>query len=223
MTFGAAPGDADRLPIGRVAVYLLGVAVLAGSLTLLFLSMRAVLDIGGACASGGPYVPLVECPEAVVVMTPLSIFAGIAGVFLMLWGGAALGGRWISLIFLAWPALFLSLGWNFLQYGFFPPEGADGWVWSWIFCGVLFVLMGAVPLVGAIGMIHDESDGSRAFARGHVLVRPTPSLPTVDAPTTDRDLVDRLERLADLRRRGDITSEEYELATARLLGSTARS
>ncbi len=123
MTFGAVTGDADRLPIGRVAVYLLGVAVLAGSLTLLFLSMRAVLDIGGACASGGPYVPRVACPEAVVAMTPLSIFAGIGGVFLMLWGGAALGGRWISVIFLAWPALFLSLGWNFLQYGFFPPRG----------------------------------------------------------------------------------------------------
>ncbi len=49
----------------------------------------------------------------------------------------------MGLVFLAWPALFLSLGWNFLAYGFFPPEG--GWVWSWLFCGVLFVLMGAVP------------------------------------------------------------------------------
>jgi Short C-terminal domain len=225
---GAAAISADRLPLGRVVAYLLGVAILAGSLTLLFLSMRAVLDIGGACASGGPYVPRVECPDAVVAATPLSIFAGIGGVFLMLWGGSALGSRWIGLIFLVWPALFLSLGWNFLQYGFFPPEGADGWVWSWIFCGVLFVLMGAVPLVGVIGMIHDERDGSRAFARGRVVVRPSPSpartgavapVAEVADPASDRDLVDRLERLADLRRRGDITSEEFELAKARLLGT----
>jgi len=235
MTFGAA-AEREHVPLGRVVAYLLGVAVLAGSLTLLFLSMRAVLEIGGACASGGPYVPRVECPDAVVAATPLSIFAGIGGGFLMLWGGAALGGRWISVIFLVWPALFLSLGWNFLQYGFYPPEGADGWVWSWIFCGVLFVLMGALPLIGVIGMIHDERDGSRAFARGRVVVRPNAAPPpsmssalgtvapasTVDAhdrdPASDRDLVDRLERLADLRRRGDITSEEYDLAKARLLG-----
>jgi hypothetical protein len=193
-------------------------------------------------------VPRVECPDAVVAATPLSIFAGIGGVFLMLWGGAALGSRWIGLIFLVWPAVFLSLGWNFLQYGFFPPGGADGWVWSWIFCGVLFVLMGAVPLVGVIGMIHDERDGSRAFARGRVVVRPSPAPPSpasapspasparavapaawvVDPPSeprtpadpaSDDDLVGRLERLADLRRRGDISTEEYELAKARLLGT----
>ncbi len=87
-------------------------------------------------------------------------------------------------------------------------------------------------------MIHDESDGSRAFARGRVVVRPgpPPARPTtpvapgpgpVPSPTSvadtdaadDGDLVDRLERLADLRRRGDITSAEYELAKARLLGT----
>ena len=101
------------------------------------------MDLGGFCASGGPYEIAVECPDAVVATTPLSIFGGFLSAGLMLWGGAALGGSWISLVFLAWPALFLTLGWNFLAYGFFPPEG--GWVWSWIVCGVLFVLMGGVP------------------------------------------------------------------------------
>src|SRR5574338_465926 len=140
-------------PLGRVAAYLLGVAVLAASITLLFLSMRAVLDIGGACASGGPYVPRVECPDAVVAMTPLSIFAAFGGIGLMLWGAAAMPGPWSGLVFLAWPALFLSLGWNFLEYGFFPPDGADGWVWSWIFCGVVFVVMGAAPLLFVVGAL----------------------------------------------------------------------
>jgi hypothetical protein len=49
--------------------------------------------------------------------------------------------------------LFISLGWNFLQYGFFPPDG--GWIWSWVVCGVLFVVMGAVPLVVAIAALRD--------------------------------------------------------------------
>jgi len=210
-------------PIGRMIAYLLGVAVLAASITLLFLSMRAVLDIGGACASGGPYVPRVECPDAVVAMTPLSIFAAFGGIGLMLWGAAAMSGPWAGLAFLAWPALFLSLGWNFLEYGFFPPEGADGWVWSWIFCGVVFVLMGALPLVFVVGAWR-EATGERAYGGGRVVVRRAP--PMTSAPSSPRpettpaehdDIVERLERLAALRRAGDITNDEYELTKARLL------
>ena len=107
---------------------------------------------GGSCASGGPYVPAVECPDAVVALTPLSIlrvfiFGGLAG-----WGGASLGAAWLGLIALGWPALFLSLGWNFLEFpGFAPPDGEQGgFIWSWIFCGIVFVLMGGIPLAAAI-------------------------------------------------------------------------
>jgi hypothetical protein len=210
-------------PFGRVAAYLLGVAILAASITVLFLSMRAVLDIGGACASGGPYVPRVTCPDAVVAMTPLSIFAAFGGIGLMLWGATAIPGPWAGLVLLSWPALFLSLGWNFLEYGFFPPEGAEGWIWSWIFCGVVFVIMGALPLVFVIGAWR-EASGERAFADGRVVVRrarPMTSIaapPPIEATAAERgDIVDRLERLAALRGAGDITSEDYALAKARLL------
>ncbi len=243
MTFGPRePGP----PLGHVAIYLLGVAGLAFSIALLWLGMRAVMDLGGFCASGGPYQINVECPDAVVATTPLSIFGGFIAAGLMAWGGTALGGSWVSLVFLAWPALFLSLGWNFLEYGFFPPEG--GWVWSWLFCGVLFVLMGAVPLVAVIGSVREETHGGRAYAAGRVVVRPRPTAPTPtplappdapssgdpriayrpapeppsvaatddvttrDAATTAEPLVDRLERLAAMRRRGDLTSAEYEAA-----------
>jgi len=221
------------VPLSNVAGYLLGVAVLAGSLTLLFLSMRAVMDVGGMCASGGPYVPRVECPDAVVAFMPLSIFSGLAGVGLMVWGGSAIPGPWASLALLAWPALFVSLGWNFLEYGFFPPEGADGWVWSWVFCGVLFMVMGLGPVIVAIGSAREAlDDGGRAYVGGRVVVRPQPlprtagsapsrSIADEDPPDEDEDgdVVDRLERLAALRRAGDITNEEYELAKDRLLRS----
>ncbi len=222
MTLGA-PGRAP-LPLGHVVAYLFGIAGLAFCIALLWLGMRAVMDLGGFCASGGPYVIAVECPDAVVATTPLSIFGGLLAVGLIVWGGSSLDGAWAGLAFLAWPALFLSLGWNFLEFGFFPPDG--GWVWSWLLCGVLFVLMGAVPLVVAIAAMREDGGGGRAYASGRVVVRPRPSPPTppLAAPDTrpgDGALVDRLERLAGLRRRGDLTNEEYETAKAATLAEAA--
>jgi hypothetical protein len=212
----------------RVAAYLIGVAGLAFCITLLWFGMRAVLDIGGFCASGGPYVIADQCPEAVIATTPLSILGGLVAVGLMLWGAAGLGSGWLGLVFLAWPALFISLGWNFLQYGLFPPDG--GLIWSWVICGVLFVAMGAVPLWVAISVWREGSGaGERAYAAGRVVVRPRPLMtePAVQPPAPDPDtpegpLVERLEPLAALRRRGDITNDEYESAKAATLAEAAR-
>ena len=99
-----------------VAIHLLGVVGLAASLTLVFLGMRAVMDIGGFCAEGGPYEIQTHCPEGV----PLLMIGGIFGLFLfgglMAWKGSVIGGPYAALVGLAWPALFLSLGWNFLEY-----------------------------------------------------------------------------------------------------------
>lgn len=248
MTVGAS--QTAPLPPARVAGYLLGIGALAFCITLLWLGMRAVMDLGGFCASGGPYQIAVECPDAVIASTPLSIFGGFLAAGLIVWGAAGLPGAWMSLVFLAWPALFLSLGWNFLEYGFFPPEG--GWIWSWLVCGVLFVLMGAVPLIAAIGWGREESHGERAYASGRVVVRPRPVTATTGDPrvayrpgaatatataatgsaasagSTDPDpapmsepLVDRLERLAAMRRRGDLTSAEYETAKTATLAEAA--
>jgi hypothetical protein len=233
MTFGAtAERDTIATPLGYAVLYLVGVAGLAFSITLLWFGMRATLDIGGFCASGGPYEIAVECPDAVVAAMPLSILGGFAAVGLMLWGGARLGGGWMALVFLAWPALFLSLGWNFLEYGFLPPDG--GWVWSWVICGVLFVLMGGLPLVAAIGSVRSADHGGREYASGRVVVRPKPSgasvvvVPQVGPPPSeprsalpDEPLVDRLERLVEMRRRGDLTAAEYETAKAATLAEVA--
>ena len=96
------------------------------ALTIIWLSMRAVLDVGGYCAEGGPYVIAQHCPDGVAWLLPLSIFAGLGSAGLMGWKGAQLGGPYGGLVLLAWPALFISLGWNFLEFAFFPPEGMTG-------------------------------------------------------------------------------------------------
>lgn len=90
----------------RLVLTFVGVAVVAASLTVLFLGMRDVMEIGGACGSGGPYVPVRPCPEG-TWLVPVSIFTGIIAALVT---AAATSGYVRGMAFLAWPALFLSLG-----------------------------------------------------------------------------------------------------------------
>lgn len=123
----------------------LGMAVswvgFAMSFTILFLSMRAVLAVGGYCAEGGPYVIQTHCPGSIGWLTPLSIFLGLASVAIGVLVARGLGA---SIVLLAWPVLFIGLSLNFLQAGF----PADGTVEvSGLLLGAMFLVMGAVPFV----------------------------------------------------------------------------
>src|SRR4029450_2301101 len=76
-----------------VLVLLIAVAGLGASITLVYLAMRAVMDVGGACADGGPYVSAQPCPDG----TPGAMLFGIFGLFgfgaLGMVDGARGGGR----------------------------------------------------------------------------------------------------------------------------------
>jgi hypothetical protein len=140
--------ESPEMGVGRFALKatntFIGVAAVVVCLTVLFYCMRAVMEIGGSCASGGPYVVARPCPKGVGWMTPVSIFAGLASLgWMIAWDHGLSGPKWALL---AWPALFISLGYNFWDYGLDAP-GEQGAVAGWIVCGVLFVLMGAVPLL----------------------------------------------------------------------------
>jgi hypothetical protein len=224
----------ERPAVGDVVVYLLGVAGLAACLTLIFLSMRAVMDIGGACAEGGAYQIRSHCPDGV----PLLMTVSFPGLFLfggvMAWRGARLGGPFAGLILFAWPALFLSLGWNFLEYALRgDPDG--GIVVGWLICGVVFVMMGGVPLLGLllptgssplVGVTGPPVRGLASPRRATDAVRAVEvnrlrrSLDgaldaRLRAMADDGDLVSRLERLAALHRSGALTDAEFEAAKRR--------
>ncbi|RJP33622.1 MAG: hypothetical protein C4536_03965 [Actinobacteria bacterium] len=131
-------------------------------LTCLFLAMRGVMDLGGMVAVGGPYEIAHPAPGYWWIF-PVAIIGCIAIVFVSV-GIFPLGGGSMSQVaspfpnagmlsasdskaslvaVLFWPAIFLSLGWNFLEYGFFKAEGL---AWGWAVCGVVFVAMGGFPL-----------------------------------------------------------------------------
>lgn len=132
----------SRRSTTRLFGSLVGLAGIAFSLTLLYRGMRSVQAIGGFCASGGPYQIAHQCPKGIGWLLPVAIFGGLG--FLLLFAVSS-GDSGRSLLLLSWSALFLSLGWNFLDYGFgiTTNNGTNG---GFLACGVIFIIMGAVPL-----------------------------------------------------------------------------
>ena len=224
------PGALDALWLA------IGAAGAACGVTLLFLGMRAVMDVGGYCASGGPYVIATPCPKGIPLIMIGSVWGGL--IFAGIWAWRAVKARVHSLVLLLWPALFLSLGWNFLYYGLNPPDGISGASAGWLFCAVLFFVMGGVPLLPAVfsavhwvrnGTGHPDHDWRSRFGIGSVSSAMA-SMPSVmesissamaNARTPHPDLVSELERLEALRRSGALSDEEYQRAKTSVIGREA--
>jgi hypothetical protein len=229
-----------------VAIFLSLGAVACG-LTMLWLGMRSVMDIGGFCAEGGPFVIEHHCPKGVPAIMQLSIWGGVIAGGIYVW--QTIKHKIPSLVWLFWPALFLSLGWNFLQYGIDPP-GGGGLVWGWLVCAILFILMGGVPLVIALPFMvrayrkHDPESmaaprplagltpdvvrtaagafsAMRKIRKSGVLERAVAEAistePAAPAEPRPDDIVSRLERLDALHRSGALSDAEYEAAKRALL------
>jgi hypothetical protein len=144
-TSAQAPEGPSLLQNARAAFWIfVSLAGAACGITLLYLGMRSVMEIGGACADGGPFVVAQPCPKGV----PLTILGGIWGAIIMvgIYVWQTIKNKVPSLVAFAWSALFLPLGWNFLEFGVNPPYG-EGLVWGWLICAILFVIMGGLPLI----------------------------------------------------------------------------
>ena len=240
------PTSAVRLAGVTVGIFVTLALVVVG-LTLMFLAMRSVMEIGGSCADGGPFQPVRPCPNGVGLAMFGGIWGGIVALGVYFW--LATSYRVPSLLALAWPALFLSLGWNFMEYGFNSPAPGGGLEWGWIVCGVLFWAMGGLPLYlvapmlfrsfwpsdpqGPVGLRdsvsvvrHPSLAGrSRAVTPRRTASKPVPPrVSSVSAALSSEedtsDLTSRLERLAALHASGALTADEFALAKRKLLGET---
>ncbi|MEX2419904.1 MAG: hypothetical protein WD652_05940 [Acidimicrobiia bacterium] len=197
---------------------LLALAGVAAALTLVFLSMRSVMEIGGACASGGPFVPIRPCPRGVPGLLIGGIWGGMILAFVYI--GLSIHHRVPSFAGLIWPALFISLGWNFLEYGISPPFG-EGLAWGWLVCGVLFMLMGGIPLWIWVGVLRRQGM-TRAASRIPLSLRPVAGIPqrvswTPAGSDGAEDLASVLERLDALHRSGALDDSEYKAAKRRAI------
>jgi len=203
------------------------------ALTLLYLSMRAVMDVGGVCAEGGPFEIRQHCPEGVPAIMTGSILGGIVLAGMYLWHTVRRGIPGFTL--LIWPALFLSLGWNFFEYGIDPPGPQSGLVAGWLVCGGVFALMGGLPLLAVLPSLVRRFTGrggssnlsgwlvgvSGAPARRAVVRLARSSRSPSQAPSRSPGIVSELERLDGLHRSGALDDEEFRLAKERLLRGEA--
>ena len=216
--------DTTTVPLKRVVWVLGSLAVTSAGITLLFLGMRAVMDIGGFCAEGGPFVIAHPCPEGVPLLMIGGIWIGLIAAFVYAW--ASIGAGVPTFAGLLWPALFMSLGWNFLQYAFDPP-GGGGVVYGWLIPGILFELMGGIPLwvmIKTVGLTPQRGarvrsvlapPGTKAVATAMRAVIGSSTSAASRAPKPD--MVSELERLDTLHRSGSLSDAEYEKAKRRLL------
>ncbi len=196
----------------------LGLALVVVGLTWLNLVGAAVMAQGGSCGSGGPYEIASPCPQG-AWMAPAGIFLGLAG--LGLYALRRPPGS-PQLVLWAWPALFGSLGIQFLRAAAAEPQA-----YGFLLCGVVFLAMAIGPV--ALVALDDRralltsvvGDGRAAPAEptpSGLRVAPTPGLEVTLVPAgVDDDLARRLERLARLHRSGDLTDAEYTDARHQVL------
>ena len=202
-------------------IWVLGsLALVTACITVIYLAMRSVMDVGGFCAEGGPYAIETPCPKGIPGLMLGGIWIGIVAAFLYGWKASKAGA--VNLAGLLWPALFLSLGWNFLEYGVSPPFGG-GPAWGWLIPGVLFVLMGGLPLLLVVPALV-RADGTPSNLVGSalkdaVVAANRSALRRRTAPEAEEPagLVGELERLDRLHRRGSLSDAEYMAAKRRLL------
>ena len=144
MATGAPAKDKSSRPGWKApAATVVGVLVLAVTLTWTFFSMRAVMNVGGSCADGGPYVSAQPCPDGsylIAIAIPVMLITAMVG------SATAISINAPNLLIPMWGLLFGSLGWNFLEFAF----KGDGIIWSWLVCGVMFWLMAAPAVLGML-------------------------------------------------------------------------
>lgn len=225
----------------RKRIYLaVGMFLTAFGIALAYFAMRSVMDVGGFCASGGPYEIRQQCPDDSWMLF-VAFPAGLIGCGFMAAGTIRNGP---AFLLLAWSALFLALGANFLEYGIDPPAPATGLAWGWLICAVVFLLMGGLPLIYMLRYAREFFwEGGEGNRRGSSqllsgLTTRSATGTTIDMssfatgmPTIvidngtfeggtafgEHDITESLERLAALYASGALSDEEFAAAKAQLL------
>ena len=205
---------------------LLGMLVSLAALLLMTWALYHLVRTG-TCASGGPYVSARPCPEG----TGAKILGLMGAIFALLIGGgiyAARGNRGhgatLGMGIVLWSLLFISLAAATFVAAFGPANNDDpGARTAAIVLAIVFLPMGILPLIGAVGfgfgrsrLKGQASETVRAYpepAPPQFPVAPPPRAPGAPAG----DVAARLRKLDELRDSGLLTDDEFEAKKAEIL------
>jgi hypothetical protein len=134
------------------AVLGLGIAAGAAAITLLSMLLRSATAVDGSCAAGDAVLADQPCRSHTGAALLLAVAGALVCLLAVSWGASVLGAP--RPLFLAWPVLALTLGWNFLRDGFDPPMG-EGIALGYVVGGVVFLLLGAAPLLLRLSVARD--------------------------------------------------------------------
>lgn len=121
----------------------IGLTVTVIGLVLLYLGMHGIMNSGDFVASGGSYQIAHHAPEWFWVI-PVSIFGSMFGILIYFFNGRKIGG--VKLLLFLWSALFLSLGYNFMEYAIWKGDHSKIII-GWLIPGIFLILMGGIPLL----------------------------------------------------------------------------
>ena len=126
---------------------LISIGCMAAIFVMLPLAAMALLDVGGFCASGGPYVIRQECPTGVIPV----LGAGIPLLFVFGFIYAlALPAGWRALLVWGWPLLFLELAVCFFISAFTAPGqsfAVGPFITGLVMAGVAVIPVLGIPVV----------------------------------------------------------------------------
>ena len=166
----ATTEDPNAVRASTLAIIVASAFVIGASETLVWLSMRGVMALGGFVASGGPYVIEHQAPGWIWLL-PGAIIALV--IAMQTSKGLSDSRDTPSLMLLAWSALFLTLGWNFLEFGLRAP-GGGGLLIGWLIGAAAFFLTGGGGLYAFRESLkaQRELDQDKADRTGVYPVRP---------------------------------------------------
>jgi hypothetical protein len=189
------------------------------ALTTLYLSIHTLMN--SSCGSVDSEGIVRSCPAGVAGLLPGAIWGGLifAGLYVLV----TVKFKVPSLVSLIWPALFLSLAYNFFDYGVGGGSSPGGW----IVLGVVFGLMGAVTLVWAVPhlwrvYVHGREDDPKPWhvsTTGAAMGSAMSAVKLFDrlGRSASEDMTESLERLDELHKSGALDDLEYAKAKDRVI------
>jgi hypothetical protein len=217
---------------------LLGMLVSLASLLLMTWALYHLVRTG-TCASGAPYVSARPCPSD----TGAKILGLMGSIFALLIGGgiyAARGGKGygatLGMGVVLWSLLFISLAAATFVAAFGPANNdAPGAKTAAIILALVFLPMGILPLIGAVGFGAGRKQFFGGSDKPHKYPQPAPpdmpfsvpparppAAPATPAPSSAPgaqagDVAARLRQLDELRDSGLLTGDEFEGKKAEIL------